>query len=31
MKLFRAKAGSVAISGKCSFQVIIKHVGDFVF
>jgi hypothetical protein len=31
MKFFGAEASSPAISGKFCFQIIIKHVGDFVF
>ncbi|GAI24109.1 unnamed protein product [marine sediment metagenome] len=31
MKLFGAKAGSTAVFRKSRFQIIIKHVGDFVF
>jgi hypothetical protein len=31
VKLFRAEAGSAAISGKTRLQIVIEHIGDFVF
>ncbi len=31
MELFGVKAGSAVILGKSRFQIVIKHVGDFIF
>jgi hypothetical protein len=31
VKLFEAKAGSPAIPGESRFQIVVKHIGDFVF